>query len=65
MAVINTNNFRFIRLPNVLAKVGLSKSQLYKLIGEGKFPPQVKLSTRAVAWVEQQVDEWMIQRAPT
>jgi prophage regulatory protein len=56
------NNIRFIRLPTVLAKVGLSRTHVYKLIGEGRFPRQVRLSMRSVAWVEEQVDEWMLQR---
>lgn len=39
-----TNDIRFIRLPSVQAKVGLSRSQIYKLIDEGRFPAQVRLS---------------------
>ena len=38
-----TNDIRFIRLPSVQAKVGLSRSQIYKLIDEGRFPAQVRL----------------------
>jgi prophage regulatory protein len=57
-----TNDIRFIRLPSVQAKVGLSRSQIYKLIDEGRFPAQVRLSARTVAWVEGQINEWMFQR---
>lgn len=53
---------RFIRLPAVLARVGLSRTQIYKMIGDGQFPAQVRLSARTVAWLEDQVVDWMNQR---
>lgn len=53
---------RFIRLPAVLAKVGLSRTQVYKMISDGQFPAQVRLSARTVAWLEDQVVDWMNQR---
>jgi len=42
--------------------VGLSKSQIYKLMSEGRFPQRVRLTGRAVAWLEEQVIHWMSQR---
>lgn len=59
----NTGNVtRFIRLPEVLSMIGLSRTRVYELIEEGHFPPQVKLSSRAVAWPQDQIMEWMNQR---
>jgi len=41
---------RLIRLPEVKARVGLSRSSIYLKISEGTFPPPVKLGVRSVAW---------------
>jgi len=53
---------KFIRIGNVIERTGLSRSSIYAFISEGNFPAQVKLSERCVAWVEQEVDGWIINR---
>lgn len=50
---------RFIRVPEVLRKVGISRTTLYELIKKGSFPNKVKISLRSVAFVESEVDEWI------
>lgn len=50
----------FLRLPQVLAKTGLSRSTTYLMISEGKFPKPVKLGKRAVGWVDADVEQWLI-----
>ena len=50
---------RILRLPDVKARVGLSRSSIYKLINEEKFPKPVSLGKRSVGWVEQDIDEWI------
>ncbi|ELE9684371.1 AlpA family phage regulatory protein, partial [Enterobacter kobei] len=32
---------------------------IYRLISEGRFPAPVKIGTRAVAFVESEIDEWI------
>lgn len=54
--------FHFLRLPEVLATVGVSKSTLYAWIKEGKFPRPVHLSATAAVWVSIEVAEWMQAR---
>lgn len=61
MIEISTNT-RFVRLHAVMRMVGLSRSQIYKLIGEGQFPGQIRLSSRSVAWIEGEVIAWMRDR---
>ena len=46
-----------------MAKTTLSKSTIYRLIQSSDFPPPKKLSTRAVAWVDEEIDEWISNRA--
>lgn len=53
---------RLLRLPDVVRCTGLSRSSIYALQGDGKFPKSIKLSLRAVAWSEQQIQRWIEQR---
>lgn len=50
---------RLLRLPDVVLCTGLSRSSIYALQGEGKFPQSVKLSLRAVAWSQHQIQRWI------
>ena len=66
---INTNHpteqsrrRRFLRLREVVERVGLSRTRIYELIGAERFPKQIKLSDRASAWLESDVDAWMDAR---
>jgi prophage regulatory protein len=53
---------RLIRLVGVLDKTGISRAQLYKLMQKNEFPSNVKISERAVAWVESEIEAWMKNR---
>jgi prophage regulatory protein len=46
---------RFLRIDEVIDRVGLRTTQIYQLISEGRFPKQVRISNRIVAWVEDEV----------
>lgn len=52
----------FLRLPEVKAMTGLSKSSLYALIKEKGFPAPVRLGARTVAWVKSEVRQWAAAR---
>ena len=49
----------FLRLPAVLQKVGMSKSFVYDLITQDKFPKPVKVSSRISCWVTAEVEQWV------
>ena len=53
---------RFLRLPEVLARTGLSRSTIYVRLDQGRFPRPVSRGARAVGWIEAEVDEWMRER---
>ena len=53
---------RFLRLPEVLARTGLSRSTIYVRLDQGRFPRPVSLGARAVGWIESEVAEWMRAR---
>ncbi|WP_373467411.1 helix-turn-helix transcriptional regulator [Serratia fonticola] len=52
----------FIRLPDVQRRTGYSKAWIYRLMSQGKFPTSVKIGSRAIAFVESEIDEWVNQR---
>ncbi|MCO7252174.1 MULTISPECIES: AlpA family transcriptional regulator [unclassified Pseudoalteromonas] len=53
---------RLIKLKEVMAKTSLGHSSIYKFISEGTFPKQVSLGAKSVAWVESEVDDWIMER---
>ena len=53
---------RFMRLPEVLSLVGLSRSSLYESIKRGDFPASVSLGGKSVAWLSSEVGTWMCNR---
>ncbi|MAO68409.1 MULTISPECIES: AlpA family transcriptional regulator [Idiomarina] len=52
---------RFIRLKEVVNKVVLSRSSIYRRIANEDFPKPILLGGRASGWIESEVDEWLMQ----
>ncbi|MDK2710972.1 helix-turn-helix transcriptional regulator [Enterobacter cloacae] len=57
---MNNKNIRLLRLPEVMNKTGYSKAWIYRLINEGLFPQPVKIGVRAIAFIESEIDEWIV-----
>lgn len=55
---------RFIRMDDLEIKVGLSRSQIYKLIQDEEFPRQLKIGPRISVWKESDIDKWMSEMDP-
>lgn len=53
---------RFLRIADVKAACGLPTATLYELMDKGEFPRPIKLSSRAVAWIEADVIAWQEQK---
>ena len=51
-----------LRWPDLKDRVRLCRSRVYQLIEAGEFPKPVKLSQRAVGWLESEVNEWLERR---
>lgn len=51
-----------IRLPEVQRRTGYSKAWIYRLLKESRFPKSVKIGSRAIAFIESEIDEWINQR---
>jgi prophage regulatory protein len=50
---------RFIRRPELVAKVGLCATTIFNLERAGKFPKHILLTPRVAVWDETEVDAWM------
>lgn len=53
---------RIIRIREVTAITGLSRSSIYLQIKKGTFPVQVKLSTRSSGWLWSEINRWLVSR---
>ena len=53
---------RFIKLPQVLDVVGMSRSHLYALVAKKEFPAPIKLGMRSTSWLESEVQGWIETR---
>lgn len=50
---------RLLRLPEVMARVGLKRSAIYQRMSEGRFPRSRSLGPKCAVWVEAEIDEWI------
>lgn len=53
---------RFLRVDEVTALTGLSRSTIYENARLGRFPEAVNLGGNAKAWLESEVRAWMNER---
>ncbi len=53
---------KILRLRDVMGKVGLGRTTIYKLIGENRFPPGILLGVRARGWTAESINLWISTR---
>jgi prophage regulatory protein len=53
---------RLLTWPEVQARVGLSRSTVWRLESVGKFPPRLRISPGRVAWRENEIDDFVAGR---
>lgn len=51
------------RIKGVNVLTGLSRSTIYRLIQEGKFPAPIKIGERASGWKQSTIEAWIDNRA--
>jgi prophage regulatory protein len=56
---------RLLRLPAVKQATGLGRPTIYRMVAERTFPAPVKVSKRAVAWRDNDIRQWNVQRPST
>ena len=57
-------SIKILRLKDVTAKTGLSRSTIYELLSVGKFPKPIKLSQRCIGFLESDIDNWLSEKIP-
>jgi len=55
-------NKTIIKLPEVKELTTFSRSTIYRLIDEGKFPKQIKLAERSSGWIKQEILDYLNAR---
>ncbi|MFM5487919.1 helix-turn-helix transcriptional regulator [Aeromonas veronii] len=50
---------RILSMKDLTVKLGLGKSTIYNMIGEGRFPRGTTIAAQKVGWLSTQVDEWI------
>jgi len=55
-------NITIIKLPEVKELTTFSRSTIYRLIDEGKFPKQIKLAERSSGWIKQEILDYLNTR---
>ena len=53
---------KLIKLQEVIAITCLTKATIYRMIADGTFPKQVSIGERAVAWVDSEVQDWILKK---
>lgn len=53
------SQMRLIRLPEVMARVGIKRSTIYQRMAEGRFPKGRSVGPKSTVWVEAEIDEWI------
>lgn len=53
---------QFLRLGEVMNITSLSRSSIYKRIGEGSFPAPVSIGGRAKRWLKTDIESWISQQ---
>jgi prophage regulatory protein len=51
-----------LRLKQVKARTGRSRSSIYADIKAGVFPPAVRIGPRAVGWLDNEISAWLSAR---
>jgi prophage regulatory protein len=57
-----SNPVKLLRKPAMLAKTGLSYPTICRQIQTETFPKPVQLGPNSVAWIEEEIDEWIASR---
>lgn len=58
----HSDSYRLLRMKQVENKTGLKRSQIYARMKEHTFPASIKIGPASVAWLEQEIDEWIKEK---
>lgn len=56
-----SGDLKFLRLPQVKERTGLSRSTIYLMMKNDQFPKPIKIVGKSVAWVDRDITDWQIK----
>jgi prophage regulatory protein len=59
---LKVQSMKVLRLPSVCELTGVPRSTLYLYIKNNQFPKPVKLGIKSVGWIQEEVEQWLLQR---
>ncbi len=60
--LVKSKPIQFIELPEVMKKVRLGKTAIYRRIANKKFPQPIKMGRRKTVWAEHEIDTYMLEQ---
>jgi len=51
-----------LRWQEIQKLTGLSRTTIWRLENQRKFPQRIKISTRTVGWLGSEVEDWILSR---
>ena len=55
----NKSRPHFLRISEVIRRVGVSRPTIYRWVAAGEFPKQISIGANSVVWLESDVTKWM------
>ena len=55
----NGSRPHFLRISEVIRRVGVSRPTIYRWMREETFPKQIAIGANSVVWLESDVTKWM------
>ena len=59
---IREHPLAILRLPEVKARTGRSRSSIYADIKAGRFVPPISIGRRSVGWLSHEINDWIAAR---
>ena len=56
------SSITILRIWQVIARTGLSRSTIYARVSTGDVPEPINLGGRAVGWLSDEVEAWLVAR---
>lgn len=53
---------QILRMREVIQRIGLSRSTIYKLMENNDFPKPMKLGSQAIGWRDTDIETWISNR---